>query len=293
MTQPTRCWRRRRTAPFLLLPLVVALTGCADLPLAGELGQVQALAATCPDKPVLTEVRKDASGSQDSAEIDAAALSVVRSEVDLVVACAAHWGRGHFVLVLFATNASQTATVVDESVTVEGATEIARLRRVVRNQVAEQLYSRIDQAYPATLAGLVRSGSDVVSQFAVAGEAASQLEQSTGAAWALNLVVITDGFATNPAALSKVATVEAGRALGERLRNDQPLTGLGAWRVSVLGVGRTAAIKQPPTARIDAVKAFWTAFLAGSAEQVQVATDLPRGTGVATSAPAASAGVGR
>lgn len=277
-----------------VLPVALAttlLTACATPSLSGDLGDLQSLAAGCPDGPVVTNVRVDVSGSQEASVVESVALSVIRGQVEQAVACAADAGRGHLTVALFATNAAQTATVVDTDVVVEGATQIARLRRAVKDRVVEGWYARVVEAFPRARQDLPKDGSDVLSQFWVAGEAARQLEQSTGTGWALNLVVVTDGFATDPPELTGVASVAEGQAFGEQVRADRPLTGLGAWRVSMLGVGRTAGV-QPSTGRIDGVKAFWRTVLDGTAEQVMVATDvaMPGSTTTTTVSPAAGEG---
>jgi hypothetical protein len=256
---------------------VLGLSGCSDLlgQAQGELGRMQSLAAGCPSSPLLAQVDKDVSGSQDDPVIQEATFAAIRSLIEQAVACAAQLGRGHLGVRLFATNASQTATLLDEDLVVDGATDIARLRRVVRDQVADRLYEQVAAIYPDALADLPRSASDVTSRFALAGEAKEQLEQGTGIGWSLSLVVLTDGFASQPEALAKVKTVAEAEALAEDTRQAAPVGLSEAWRVALIGVGRTAGEKQPSTARIEAVKAFWRAYLEGTAEQVVVATDVP------------------
>lgn len=272
-------WTRRSRAVGrvmrTVLPVVLAswMTACATTgPVSGELGDLQTLGASCPNSPMATDVRQDVSGSQDDQQAGSAAFAAMRGQVEFAVACAAMTGSGHLRVELFATNASQTASVVDTDIRVTGATAIARQRRAVKDRLAEGLWNQIATAYPGARAGLPVSGSDILSQFRVAGEAASELEAALGTAWALNLVVLTDGFATDPPELMRAVTPAEGQALGERTRAAGPLGPVHAWRVSMLGIGRTGGA-QASTEQIDAVKAFWTALLAGSADQVTVATD--------------------
>lgn len=284
------------TTPLLALFATIPTAGCSSLigQAPGELGLVQSRAAGCPAVPLLSQVDKDVSGSQGNPTIQAATFTAIRSQIESSVACAAKVGRGHITVRLFATNASQTATLLDTEIVVEGATEIARLRRVVRDQVADTLFAQVEAAYPEALAGLPAKGSDVLSRFVLAGEAERQLEQATGTEWALSLVVLTDGFASTPKGLSRIKTTAEAEALARETLTSTPSGLEGAWHVLLVGVGRTAAEKQPSTARIDAIKAFWRSYLAGTAEQVTVATDLPGSLAASSAMPSATAtGEGR
>ncbi|HMR85999.1 MAG TPA: hypothetical protein PKC31_00865 [Candidatus Nanoperiomorbaceae bacterium] len=274
-----RRFEHRRYRPVRMASLVLALvvTGCSALAgqATGELGRMQSLSSGCPGQPLLTEVDKDVSGSQNDPAIEVATLVVVRSLVEESVACAAQTSRGHLTVRLFATNASQTATLLDTDIVVDGATDIARQRRVVREQLAERLFEQVTSGYADAVAALPRNGSDVLARFALAGEAERQLEQMTGSDWALQLVVLTDGFSSTPTGLSKVTAAVDAEELAARTRTNAPPGLESAWRVSLVGVGRSAGNTQPDSSRIEAVKAFWRDYLAGVAERVTVATDFP------------------
>jgi hypothetical protein len=261
--------------PMALVLLLLWLTGCA-VSATGDVGRLQSLASICPDVPVLVDVRRDASGSQRDAELDAQALAVIRAQVEQAVACAAHVGVGRVSVTVFASNAAQTATVVSRELSVPGATEMARLRRAVRDDLVGSVMAQVEAAYGPAVGGLVVKGSDVLSQFAVAGEGLAAGEQQTGRDWALDLTVITDGFASRPAELKdKALTVDAAVTLAEQT----PRVELEAWRVRLVGVGRVAGGKPQTTERIEAVKAFWAAWLGGLGETVAVMTDFPAGNG--------------
>jgi hypothetical protein len=224
----------------------------------------------------LVDVRRDASGSQRDPELDVQALAVIGAQVEQAVACAAHVGIGRVSVTVFASNAAQTATVVSRELSVPGATEMARLRRAVKDDLVASVMAEVEVAYGPAVDGLVIKGSDVLSQFAVAGEGLSAIEQQTGRDWALDLTIITDGFGSRPKELKdKALTMEAAMALAERT----PRVELEAWRVRLVGVGRVAGGKPQATERIEAVKAFWTAWLGGMGEMVAVMTDFPAGNG--------------
>jgi hypothetical protein len=260
--------------PMVLVLLLLSMTGCA-VSATGDVGRLQSLASTCPDRPVLVDVRRDASGSQRDPELGAQALAVIGTQVEQAVACAAHVGVGRVLVVVFASNAAQTATVVSRDLSVPGATEMARLRRAVKDNLVVSVLAEVDTAYRPAVDGLVVKGSDVLSQFAVAGEGLAAVEQQTGREWALDLTVITDGFASRPVELKdKALTMEAAVALAEQT----PRVELEAWRVRLVGVGRVAGDKPQATERIEAVKAFWTAWLGGMGETVAVMTDFPSGS---------------
>jgi hypothetical protein len=65
---------------------------------------------------------------------------------------------------MFATNASETAVAFDESLQVEGATQIAWLHRVLGK--VDEVTVAVEVAYTEVLATLLRDGSDVMSQWA-------------------------------------------------------------------------------------------------------------------------------
>jgi hypothetical protein len=225
-------------------------------------------------------VAVDVSGSQSAPEIRGRVLATVAGQARFAVACAAKTGSAHFELRLFATNAAQTATVVSRELRVGGATEIARYRKADKEAVAESLVADIGEAFGPAVDALPAKASDVLSQFPLAVEHLDVLESRSGVSWALDFMVLTDGFATTPKALGKVKTTAEAVELAEATRQATPALD-GAWRVSLVGVGRVAGDKQPSTGQIDAIKAFWRTYLDGTAEQVTVATDFPGASGLA------------
>jgi len=292
-------------------------TGCGTLTEAGtastskaeQLAEYRTLAATCPAMPLLVDVRRDVSGSQDSPEIVAHGLAVVEDQVKLAVACAAVQGVGAINVMVFATNAAETAVVVSRELRISGATEIARLRKTPA--LVDEVMVEVRVIWDNAGADLTRNGSDVLSQFAVAGENVERMVASTNRDWALALTVITDGFSSRPKGLrSKKLAVEEAEALAAGLAKpnlglvgqssgsmvtghesgDAALEGSAhahAWRVNLVGIGKVSG-KPPKTERIEAVKAFWRMWLGGAAQQVQVVTDWPTGGGWSSSDTAPS-----
>lgn len=261
----------------LVLAFVLAVAGCSGLvgQATGELGRMQSLAAGCPEAPLLTQVDKDVSGSQDDPAIEEITFAAIRSVVDQAVACAAAKGRGHLSVRLFSGQGVQGVTLLDQDLVSDGATEIARLRRVVREETADRLFDQVVAAYPAAVAGMPRKGSDVVARFALAGEARSQVEQSTRHPWALRLVVVTDGLSSTPKGLSKLQGVAEAEELAAQTRATDPPRLEGAWQVLLVGVGRSTGEKPLAVSTTTALKAFWSEYLQGTGDSVSVVTDLP------------------
>ena len=281
---------RRRTAAPRSLPaarVVVALalvsilgsvTGCGD-----QLGRSGSSTAACPSSPLTTLIARDVSGTQASPDLDAGALSVMDQQIDLAVACAAASGRGQVTVRLFATNAAQTATVLSRELAVSGATAIARQRKAERDGLAAALKAELRQGYASAVDELPATASDVLSQFPLALEHVEQLNVQTGEAWALNFVVLSDGLASRPDGLTDGSlTVEMAQQLAAEVSPPWEAD-FKPWRVSIVGLGRIAGEQQPSTDYIEALKAFYRAWLEGRAEQVMVVTDYPTASDVEAS----------
>jgi hypothetical protein len=258
-TSVTRTARVRLfVAAVAALLFAALLAGCSPQA-AGEVGQLQRLAEQCPDGPLDVTVDVDGSGSQDGARISSQALEVVTGQAMWVAACG-----GRLRVMVFATNASETAVVFDESLRVEGATKIARLRRVPDR--VEKVTVLVEEAYRQALMSLPRDGSDVMSQFGLAHEHAAGLSDGTAVSW----IVVTDGLDTTVPGLADV-NVTTDRAA--ELAMTVPIPDLSGIDVSVVGVGRTTGDRLP-TSAIDGLKRFYTDVLAASgATSVTVATD--------------------
>lgn len=254
--------RRALGASTLALALTVA--GCGQSPV-GEAGTLAELAKSCPDGQVDATVDVDGSGSQDGARISAQALDVVSDQATWVAVCG-----GRLRVMVFATNAAETAVLFDESLQTEGATQIARLRRVPER--VDQVTAQVEAAYAEALVDLPRDQSDVMSQFGLIQEHIAQLPDSTTA----SLVVVTDGLDTTVPGLADGAlTVQRAAELAHTVHTAD-LSGL---NVAVVGVGRTSGDRLP-TSAIDGLKRFYTDVLESSgAASVTVATDYTQMAG--------------
>ena len=100
------------------------LAGCAATP-PGDLGRLQSVLASCPDGKLLNSYQAlDGSGTAQSDTIAREYLAYVKSQVERVAVCG-----GHVTVVAFGTN-SVTAPIYGGDLAAEGATDLARRRRV-------------------------------------------------------------------------------------------------------------------------------------------------------------------
>ena len=250
--------------------VVVALAGCSlGAGAAGGSGPaasfaaVEAVAKTCPTvtvagsaKPVAATpqvyVAADASGSFSAKASVAHSLAALHDITTWVDTCA---GRLH--ISVFATSATDTATVLDQHFVATGATRTAQLRASMKTAAAA--IQRIDAAYPAAVKQLADKGSDVVAQFTEAADYFAVVRATNPAGAAANQVdylwILSDGMNNEGGlVLGSKLTVAQAVALAGRAS----LPNLAGVHVTIAGVGRLSDAKTViPTSWTASLTAFY------------------------------------
>ena len=244
-----------------VLSQAASLAACSGQA-TGALGKNQEIAKTCPHGSTLAVYAAvDASGSDSDITIAVTREAAIRDIATRVADCS-----GHLRVVAFSAGAASTATVFDGDLQPTGATQIARLRRVP--SLIDRTMTAIDDALPKAEQSVTKNGSDVVSQFRLAGEYVEQL--NAVGKHQLDLQLLTDGAQTTGVILnsSKLTNVVAAD-----LASKMPVNLLPAGStVKVSGLGKTAGAP-PPTSYVDALKTFYADYCLRSGATCQVVTD--------------------
>lgn len=249
----TSTLRRGRRSPVALVALllagVVMLAGCglASAP-PGELGQDQTILASCPkDTRPASKVDLDVSGSSLTATLQPERAAVIRDVARQTAVCG-----GHLRVTAFSGSSASTAVLYDGELSLPGATDNARLRRVP--DLVDKVIATVTQAYSGAVGQLDPGSSDIVAEVRLASEYANQLNNG----YQLRLVVLTDGFQTAGFDLGGSALTDAqATALADRVK----LPKLPGAHVTVAGIGKVVG-PPPPSTVVDGVIAFYNALCA-------------------------------
>lgn len=242
----------RRALPAVLgIVALGLLAGCSDAPVTpGELGRLQQVAASCPaDATAHHQTRIDVSGSGERAGLSATTRQVVSDAIERTAIC----GGGTYSLVVFSAGTAHTASVFERALTLHGATENARLRRMPA--LLEETLEQIDQAYSDAVATLTDGSTDVVAQLSGAGEFAAQVTLGGGGEQVVAVTIRTDGIGTAgagtlPTSLNASEAVAAADAIAvPDLSTVDQLT--------FSGIGQVSSGTAPSTAYVEALKAFY------------------------------------
>ncbi|MFK4102903.1 hypothetical protein ACI2L1_23015 [Streptomyces sp. NPDC019531] len=212
----------------------------------GELAQDKRTLKSCsPSAPPAADIHLDLSGSSNSKSIAEERLATVEEIVRTTAICS-----GRLRVVVFSSSSAAATTLFDEPLVLRGATDNARLKRVPT--VVDDVMTKIRAAYEPAVAGLKGKGSDISSQYRLAGEWANQV----GGGYQLRLVILTDGFQTVGVDLYK-APLTGQKAAALAARTTVPkLTGAS---VTVAGLGRVAG-SPPPSTVVEGLVAFYDAL---------------------------------
>ncbi|MCP2264627.1 hypothetical protein APR03_001965 [Promicromonospora thailandica] len=222
-------------APIALL-LVAALAACGVGSTHGELAENQEILASCdPVAAPASSVEIDGTGSSASSEIAAERMAAVEGIVRRTAICS-----GHLRVQVFSASSAATATIFDQPLRLDGATDNAKLKRVP--QIVEETMAEIRAAYEPAVAALPGGGSDITAQYRLAAEWARQLDGDAH----LHLYIFTDGF-------QNVGGVKLGKkALSEQeatsLAEKTSVPELAGASVAVAGLGRVAG--SPPSSEV-------------------------------------------
>jgi len=242
----------RRALPTVLgIAALGLLAGCSEAPVTpGELGRLQQVAASCPaDVTAHHQTRVDVSGSGERSGLSGTTRQVVSDAIERTAIC----GGGTYSLVVFSAGTAHTASVFESTLTLQGATENARLRRMPA--LLEETLEQIDQAYPDAVAALTDGSTDVVAQLSGAAEFAAQVTRSGEGEQLVAVTIRTDGIGTAgtgslPTSITTseaVATADA-IAVPDLSAVDQ---------LTFSGIGQVSSGTAPSTAYVEALKAFY------------------------------------
>lgn len=231
------------------------LAGCTATP-PGDLGRLQSLLASCPDGKKINDYEAlDGSGTTQSKEIAREYLAYVKSRVEKVAVCG-----GHINIVTFGTN-SITVPIYEGDLQVEGATDLARLRRVPA--LVNEVMAEVTKHYQAAVALLPKGGTDVTGLLRLLEEAHALRPDME-----LEASIMTDGLNNQGVVIDRVLSPEEATALADTVAVPQ-LTG----SVAIVGIGRVAG--DPLSSDfIAGMKVFYTRLLERTgASSVLVLTD--------------------
>ncbi len=235
--------------------LIMALAGCASQA-PGELGRYQSMLANCPDHPVNLYGAVDGSGTSQDDTIAREHLRSIEAEVERVAVCG-----GHVSIVAFGTN-SVTAPIYDGDLNVEGATDLAKLRRVPA--LVDEVMAEITKNYKPAIALLPAGGTDVTGLFRLLGEARDLRPDMQ-----LQATIYTDGLTNQGVVIDHALTDAEAKALADTVA----VPDLSGASLAVVGIGRVAG-DPLPSDFIAGLKAFYTRLLERTgADKTLVVTD--------------------
>lgn len=232
------------------------LAGCTATP-PGDLGRLQSVLASCPDRQLLNSYQAvDGSGTARSDTIAREYLANVRSQAERVAVCG-----GHLTVVAFGTN-SVTAPIYEGNLAAEGATDLARLRRVPA--LVDEVMAEVTTNYEPAVELLPEGGTDVTGLLRLFDEAKSLRPDMH-----LEATALTDGLTNQGVVIDRALSPEEATALADTVT----VPDLQGASVAVVGIGRVAG--DPLSSDfIAGMKAFYTRLLERTgAEEVLVVTD--------------------
>jgi len=240
-------------ATLVALPLILA--GCSGQA-PGELGQLQSILAACPDQPVNVYDAVDGTGTSQDDTIASEHLRSIEVDVERAAVCG-----GHVTIVAFGTN-SVTAPIYDGDLATEGATDLAKLRRVPG--LVDDVMAEVTKNYKPAIATLPAGGTDVTGLLRLLGEARVLRPDML-----LQATIYTDGLTNQGIVLDHPMTDAEATALADTVA----VPDLSGASLAVVGIGRVAG--DPVSSDfIAGMKTFYTRLLERTgADQIRVMTD--------------------
>lgn len=229
---------------------------------AGELAEDKQVLASCPiGKHLAAKLDIDGSGSSRTSELDGERAAVVAAVARRTAICS-----GHLQVTLFATSSTSTAVLYDQTLSLPGATENAKLRRVKKlvDEVVEQVAAR----YKPAIEKVSPRASDVVGQYRVAAEYLTQL----GTGYQLNLVILTDGIQTVGFRLGQ--PLSRAEAVGLSARVNVPKLPKES-SITVAGIGRTSSGTPVSSAVAESLTKFYDALCRRTGAQTCISVTDP------------------
>lgn len=219
----------------------VALTSCSGTAL-GELGENQQILTTCPPDTKLASlvfVDGTTSGLTDASVQEDLAV------IELVARRTAVCG-GRLTVAAFSASSGSTVPIFDQAITLPGATDNARLRRVP--DAVTEIMEHITASHGDAIAAVPGGGTDVVGLYRLAGEHQKQL----GDGYQLNLIIRTDGLNNLGVNTERALSEDEAIALADQV----VVPTLPGASIHVSGLGRVAGTPLPSTV-IDGLVTFY------------------------------------
>ena len=249
---PPRVERARRCSAMSLG--LVLLVGCAAIVGSPE-------GARCERPGTITYAAVDVSGSARRRAILEGHLDVVRAAARRAGACG-----GHLRVAAFSSSIAASAVLFDAVLAPEGATDIARSRRLPG--VVDDAMRAIESNLSGALDALPAHGTDVSAQLTHAAEIWDQLGRSRP----LDVYVLTDGVATAGVDLHRALRPAAAKKLA--LRPSVPK--LHGARVTFAGIGRHAGAPNA-SSFVEVLKTYWRIVCRRTGATCRVVTDFASG----------------
>jgi hypothetical protein len=212
----------------------------------------------CPDRPPAVYAALDVSDSGRSPALVAERLAALDHLLTDTAVC-----RGHAKVVAFTGSAAATDVLLDRDLEAAGATRRSQLRKVpgLVAGAMDDVRGGLDVAAEHLPSG----GTDVLAQMGLAREFHGQI----GADRPLQVVVWSDGIASSPVDLNRA---DLDVATAGVLVSQVGVVDLSGTDVTFAGVGRPAGAL-PPTAFVDALKAFYQGACERSGATCTVVSD--------------------
>lgn len=244
--------------------LAVLLGGCSGIPANDETAGNKAILASCVSgEKVAGLATIDATGSSKSGGLDADRLNAIEDLASRVALC-----DGTLKVSAFTSSSAATVTLFEGQIPLVGATDTARARRAPK--AIKKVMAEVKAEYSSAAKNLTAGGSDIIGQFRLSREYASQL----GDGYRLRLLVLTDGFQNEGIDVATAARSAGGTARAAAQFEMPELPGA---VVTVAGVGKVDG-PAPPTTVVDGLKAFYeTLCKRTKASTCTVVTDLAKG----------------
>ncbi|WP_432948237.1 hypothetical protein ACQPXM_13170 [Kribbella sp. CA-253562] len=247
-----------------VLVVLLLLVACGPQPGVDQLSLDKATLKSCPkDIKFATKLDLDVSGSGRTPELDGARLDIIKEQARTTAICG-----GHLLVSVFSATSAATVALYDDELTLPGATDNARLRRVTK--LVDDISEKVTAAYPPAIKKVSPAQSDITAQFRLAAEYQNQL----GSTYRLRLVILTDGFQTVGRRVTAPIEITKARAVGMTVNVPR----LPDASVTVAGVGKVAAGSAPSSGMTNALIGFWDGVChRAQAAQCTVVTDYVAG----------------
>ncbi|WP_133977331.1 hypothetical protein [Kribbella voronezhensis] len=253
-----------RTYILFSLVFVALLVGCGSQPGVDHLSVDKVTLKSCPkDMRYATKIDLDVSGSGRTPELDGPRLNIIKEQARTTAICG-----GHLLVTVFSATSAATVALYDDELTLPGATDNARLRRV--SKLIDDISEKVTAAYPPAIKKVSPAHSDITAQFRLAAEYRTQL----GSDYRLRLVILTDGLQTVGRRVTTPIEIAQARAVGMTVNVPR----LPDATVTVAGVGKVAAGSAPSSGMTNALIGFWDGVCRRSqAAQCTIVTDYIAG----------------